>query len=340
MKVSKQYLYGALLVGAAVGLTACGGGGGGDSGSVTLTGTAATGARLTNVEVINNQGTMVKTTTKEDGSYSVTIAKAAPYLLRGYRTADNGTITYLYSYYTGGSDSATVNITPFTDVATTVAAGEVVQGTIFNDDNKNGVSDVVDAGGAKSGILTGYGNSFVITEMDTAAKEVNATLKSSQLALTSDVFSYSFKVGSDYDLMLDEISVSYSGALWSISYQGNVVTDFTVDVPVVTGNWQVTVSGTYAIAGNSISIPATTIKNVPAPTPDDLNAMEEDVLTQYNSAVSINTAKITLISKSPIVFNMKFSGTDKQSGFSISYDLTYEYSQMSSSSTSTSPASP
>ena len=110
----------ALAMLAAGGLSGCGGGddSAAAAASATLTGTAATGAAIANAELTatNAKGVSVKVRTGADGSYTLNIAEAAPYLLSIGDAA--GKLWYSYAAQAG-----TANITPLTTLALLDAYG-------------------------------------------------------------------------------------------------------------------------------------------------------------------------------------------------------------------------
>ena len=116
------------LATAALVLAACGGGGAGDSAapapapaSLTIGGTAATGAALASAVVqIKCVGANGNATTGTDGVYSVTIVGASlPCVL----SATNGTTTLRSVAEAGSATTATVNITPLSEIIVARLAG-------------------------------------------------------------------------------------------------------------------------------------------------------------------------------------------------------------------------
>jgi hypothetical protein len=101
-------------------LSACGGGDGSESqASVSLAGTAATGAPIAGatVQVVNAQGTRATAITAADGSFTVTVADAPPYLLSVTDAQGHEWFSY------AAADSARANITPLTTLALAQANG-------------------------------------------------------------------------------------------------------------------------------------------------------------------------------------------------------------------------
>lgn len=184
-------------------LAACGGGGSGSGGnpgsSLTISGTAATGAAFTDasVTVKDSHGTTVGTASVgADGSYSIALSggATAPFVINASRTnADGITETLVSLLPTASGASATVNITP---VSTLIAARLSASG----DPTK--LADEVSAGTAT---ITSTTVDAKVTEVKTILAPILTATGTSSFDPLGGTFSAN---GSGFDRLLDSIKVT------------------------------------------------------------------------------------------------------------------------------------
>ncbi len=188
-------------------LASCGGGGGGGivASPVAISGTAATGAPITNamnaVVTLKDSSAVAQlaiTTTDAMGTYSFTQDQikgfTAPFMIQvSYRIG--GVNFYLHSAVTAQdvtSGNATINITPFTDVVIGNLAGQVAQ-NVFNNGNF-------------ASLLTPAALSAGVQALDVLLQPVLTQLG---LSATLDLLHQSFNAnGSGLDALLDSVHVS------------------------------------------------------------------------------------------------------------------------------------
>lgn len=183
-------------------LAACGGGGGGGGNpgsSLTISGTAATGAAFTDasVTVKDSHGTTVGTVSVgTDGSYSITLSSGAtaPFVINATRTnADGVTETLVSLLPTASGTSATVNITP---VSTLIAARLSASG----DPSK--LADEISAGTAT---VTSTTVDAKVTEVKTILAPILTATGTASFDPLGGTFSAN---GSGFDRLLDSIKVT------------------------------------------------------------------------------------------------------------------------------------
>lgn len=92
----------------------------------------------------------------------------------------------------------------------------------------------------------------------------------------------------------------------------------TVTIP--SGNYNLTVSGSYTTSIISLNIPAVTIKDLPAPS---TGSVETAVKQSYGSAGTVTVTSV-IDTDAQKKFTVAFSGTLEGLG-SVNYDLTYDY---------------
>ncbi|KZN53887.1 hypothetical protein N474_18765 [Pseudoalteromonas luteoviolacea CPMOR-2] len=88
-----------------------------------------------------------------------------------------------------------------------------------------------------------------------------------------------------------------------------------------------TITGTTTTAGITTELPAITVNNVPAPNPEDLNAIEQQIKTQVESqGITVTNLEFNLVSASSekVVVSVKYSFST--SGVTVTADLTYTWS--------------
>jgi len=216
-------------------LTACGGGDDTVAGaasataaSVTLTGTAATGAPIANANLVatNAKGEQVTVRTAADGSYTVSIADAAPYLLSITDTA--GKVWYSYAAQQG-----VANITPLTTLA------------LLDSNGKKPLADL-----AKNWASANLSSAAVLA----SAAKVNANLQTLMAAngldaKTYNVFATPFSANhTGFDAVLDATRITLDCTL----------TSCTERILSPAGSVLVTWNGNIATTGISLSWTATT----------------------------------------------------------------------------------
>ena len=119
----------AAILGLSILATGCGGGGGSSTPVAPpdmLSGTAAAGAAIIGqVTVKGSAGNTTSTLIEANGNYNVDVSGlTAPYILRAEGTVGGKAYT-LHSYAEEADIGATVNITPFTDLIVSNAAGQI-----------------------------------------------------------------------------------------------------------------------------------------------------------------------------------------------------------------------
>jgi len=190
----------ALLCGAVVGLSGCGGGSSDDAPttqSTTISGTAATGAALTGtVTAVGANGKTATVALAANGTFTLNSTDLTfPALVK----ADNGAGMVLYSW--AAAADGVVNVTPLTTLA-----------LILTD-----LSDNLDA------VFTGWSgsvNALTAGEMQTAQAIVNANLQTFYGSAALDYTNYDFLTtafsadGSSIDAVLDglDFGFTYSGS--------------------------------------------------------------------------------------------------------------------------------
>jgi len=160
--------------------------------SDTLTGTAAVGAAIGDGIIVVTDGTGLTstTTTGTDGSFSITVNEAPPYILQ-VTSSDNGTV--LYSFALG---EGTVNITPLTDLALYIA----------ND------------GQDRDDLFTNWASLGAFTEQDietavaTVSANIQNVLEDNGVNVTLNYFTQPFSAnGMGLDAVLDDVNIAISG---------------------------------------------------------------------------------------------------------------------------------
>jgi len=180
-------------------ITACGGGGGGAAPSLTLSGTAATGAALANASVTVKCATGNGTaTTGETGAYSLNIAGAAlPCIIQVAGTA-GGVDLVLHSVADEGANgaggtTAVANVTPLTEMVVAQMTGGLPVDLFESFTASTITPEKVEA--AMSTILTALKDA---TGIDLTAID---PFKAELIAATS-----STPTGNEYDQLLDSLA--------------------------------------------------------------------------------------------------------------------------------------
>lgn len=240
MTLSTRPLLCALFIGAAsLGLTACGSSDD-DNGSAstpvvqteTIKGIAATGNPFVGqVEVVNAKGeksTLV--TIAADGSFTVTVPKGAPYLLKAFNDSQT-----LYSYAASVSSTGQVNINQLTTAA------------LYNANGQMALDDLYTEWAAES-------KSVTKANIEQAAAVVVANLRSelsaaglSESTINSlNVFDYAFTptAGNAFDGVLDEVTFSYTCSVMACT------SSYSVAGQSLTWNYDIDTSGINFDLGN------------------------------------------------------------------------------------------
>lgn len=230
-------------------LSACGGGDDSpaapaataSASTVTLSGTAATGAPIGNGEVVvvNAAGQTATVRTGSNGAFTVGIAEGPPYLLQV--TDGSGAVWYSYSQQAG-----TVNITPLTTLALLDA---------------NAGRPLADLARAWTGTRPSA------DEVLAAAAKVNAHLRSQMAAAGLDasrynIFSTAFSADhTGYDAVLDAVRVrldcSASHCTQSLrSPAGSVLVDWNGNIATtgITLSWTATASDGSSSGGGTVTV--------------------------------------------------------------------------------------
>jgi hypothetical protein len=235
----KRHLGSSLLLGAALLLSACGAD---YRSTVTLTGTAATGAAIANadVQVTNADGETVIARTDSQGRFNAVVNQAAPYLLS---TVDSSGRNW-YSYATGQSNTA--NITPLTTLAVLDANGNRPLAALAADWYRTQLSD---------------------TKVAEAAARVNAHLASQMTQAgvnpnTTNIFTQPFSPnGLGLDAVLDAIrvGVNCSGSACTQSLmnpRGQTLVNWNPQIPLTGISISWGPSGVAVTAGDGTQIVA------------------------------------------------------------------------------------
>lgn len=334
MKQNKTPLTLALTL-AAVALSGCGGGSSSSSNSTptpqnqTLSGTAATGLAMAGgqVTVVNAAGKTASTTVNANGTYSVTVQKGAPYLLKVTGTGSQSGTTE-FSFATDAS-AANTNITPLTSVALFNAAGQKNLVEVYNQ----------------------WASSKPVTETQVieSAKKVVANLRT-QLAAQGmteaqinalNIFNQKFTPATattpttdKLDLFLDQFNFNVTcGAMactGSYQYGTNTLSwNANISTSGITFNWGGTGTGGTGGTGNynlkvtttaaGQTLPTVTVNNIPKPT------TEAEFCGGANLANASLPAGYTLNSCSFSGNTGTIAATVSANGFSVSYSVKYEY---------------
>lgn len=326
MTLMRKTLNGLMIAGLAVGLVACGDDDANSSGSnnppaaqtETIKGVAATGKPFAGkIKVVNASGVeSTEVTIAADGSYTVTVPKGAPYLLKAYNDQQT-----LYSYAPKVVANIPVNITQLTTAALFDANAQM---------NLEGLFDEWEKAATRP------------TEADVvqSAKEVVANLKTTMIAngLTAtevnslNVFNYKFTPTTDnkFDNLLDDVQMSYTCNVTScnVSYTVNDKTfawNYSIGVDGITinfdgsgvvipdGNYNLKVTTTVAGIATAVNI-----ANVPKPESQADFCAAQDVVNQLPQGFTINSCSYNGSTGT-------INATVSANGFSISYSIKYEY---------------
>lgn len=295
----------------------------------TINGTAATGLAMAGgqVTVVNAAGKTASTTVNANGTYSVTVQKGSPYLLKVTGTGSQSGTTE-FSFATDAS-AANTNITPLTSAA------------LFNATGQKKLLDVYNQ----------WASSKPVTEAQVieSAKKVVANLRT-QLAAqgmteaqinTLNIFNQKFTPATattpttdKLDLFLDQFNFNVTcGAMactGSYQYGTNTLSwNANISTSGITFNWGGTGTGGTGGTGNynlkitttaaGQTLPSVTVNNIPKPT------TEAEFCGGANLANASLPAGYTLNSCTFSGNTGTIAATVSVNGVSMSYSVKYEY---------------
>ncbi len=329
MNFQKKTLYAALLVSGSMLLAACNDDDPKSNSTPTtpttptaqtenINGVAATGKAFAGqVEVVNAQGKKSEPVTiKADGTFSVNVPKGAPYLIRAFNANQT-----LYSY---AKAAGYANVTQLTTAALYDANTKVDVAKLYADWAKQSTQ-------------------LTAASVIQSAAEVVANLKTQMLAAgltateinTLNVFNYPFQptATNKFDNLLDQVKLNYNctqmacdvsyvvnGQPFSWNYSINtsgIVINFDPKQNgggIPTGNFNLKVTTNVAGVSTSVNLP-----NIPKPANQQEFCGGQDALGQLPAGYTLNSCS----------FNGNtgtIAATISQAGFSISYNVKYEYS--------------
>lgn len=301
----------------------------------TLSGTAATGAPFkdADITVTNKNGQSKTTKTDVNGKFEISIDAGAPYIVK----ATKGDVS-LYSYAAG---KGTVNVTQLTTQALLAASQEAIYG-----DSKT----LAEIYSNWANIVSKTSADKISSAINASAKEVVANLKTvfetnGFTATTGypDIFKTAFEANSTgLDKVLDNVQItglngntacSGTGSVFSCNFQYkvngqpyewkytvdttglNVVVDLGNNPNIPSGNYNLNV--TTSVMGQGATV---TVKNVPKPANQNEFCGSNDVTAQLPDG----QFKINSCSFNGTVGNI--NATVNANGFSVTYDVKYEYS--------------
>jgi len=278
-----------------------------------LTGTVATGAALAgaNLEVVNKNGTTKSVLAGADGKFSIDVEKGAPYLLKATKGTGESQVT-LYSY---ASAAGNVNVTQLTTQAI-LAANKADETRDYNSlaEIKEVVANlktVFEANGFSA--TTGYPNIFK-TAFTANSTGLDKVLDQVQINGLNSVCT---GIGSTYTCNVQYV-VNGQPFQWNYSVNTtglNIVVDLSNNPNIPSGNYNLKV--TTSVMGQGASV---TINNVPKPTNQSEFCGSNDVTAQLPQG----QFKINSCSFNGSVGNI--NATVNANGYSVTYDVKYEYS--------------
>ncbi len=174
----------------------------------TINGTAATGLAMAGgtVEVTNANGKKSSTTINADGTYSVGIDKASPYLVKATTKASAGVEAKSEYGYATDATASNVNVTQLTTLALFDAAGQVKPDSVYADwaNKKTAVTEAKVMEAAKK----------VVANLSTALKAQGYTdAEISTLNVLNQKFTpatATSPTGDRFDKVLDVVKPTYS----------------------------------------------------------------------------------------------------------------------------------
>lgn len=216
MNFRRQALSSLMIVGMTTGLIACGGDDKKSSGTnnppaaqtETIKGVAATGKPFAGkIKVINASGVeSSEVTIAADGSYTVTVPKGAPYLIKAYNDQQT-----LYSYAATVKASSPVNVTQLTTAAIYHSYDE-----LLGDDSRNNLSElyrdwktIVTADAAELSSMLELNAKITLSNIYGLLREQGF---SEADAKKINIFNYPFQavMGNPFDGMLDDFQLNYA----------------------------------------------------------------------------------------------------------------------------------
>ncbi len=329
MKQNKTPLTLALTL-AAVALSGCGGSSSSSNSTPTpqnqtLSGTAATGLAMAGgqVTVVNAAGKTASTTVNANGTYSVTVQKGAPYLLK-VTGSQSGTTEF--SFATDAS-AANTNITPLTSAA------------LFNAVGQKNLVDVYNQWASSKPVTE--------TQVIESAKKVVANLRT-QLAAQGmteaqinalNIFNQKFTPATattpttdKLDLFLDQFNFNFTcGAMactGSYQYGTNTLSwNANISTSGINVNWGGTGTGGTGGTGNyNLKVTTTvmgqnvvvTVPGVDKPTGQSDFCASSDIKGQLPAGFTINSCSFSGNTGT-------IAATVNANGINLSYSVKYEY---------------
>ncbi len=311
-------------------LSGCGGSSSSSSNSTqnqTLNGTAATGLAMSGgqVTVVNAAGKTASSTVNANGTYTVTVEKGAPYLLKVTGTGSQSGTTE-FSFATDAS-AANTNITPLTSVALFNAAGQKNLVEVYNQ----------------------WASSKPVTETQVieSAKKVVANLRT-QLAAQGmtetqinalNIFNQKFTPATattpttdKLDLFLDQFNFNVTcGAMactGSYQYGTNTLSwNANISTSGITVNWGGTGTGGTGGTGNyNLKVTTTvmgqnvvvTVPGVDKPTGQSDFCASSEIKGQLPAGFTINSCSFSGNTGT-------IAATVNANGINLSYSVKYEY---------------
>lgn len=300
----------------------------------TIKGTAATGKAFSGKVVVKNKNGVesAPVTIGADGKFSVTIEKGAPYIIKAYNEGDT-----LYSFAAGATDN--VNVTQLTTQAIFA---------VNTDPDNRDYSSLADIYSQWKAVTTQSSSSEIQSQLDMAAKEAVANLKSYFDANGyggtkgyPDLFKTSFTVGAaGLDKVLDNVRITGlnqactgTGSTYTcnVKYQIGESTNYEWNYNISTsgitinlnpgtgggtggtGNYNLKVTTTVAGISTNITVP-----NIPKPDTQAQFCDATDIKQQLPTGFVINSCSFSGNSGT-------IAATVSANGFNISYTVKYEY---------------
>ncbi len=311
-------------------LSGCGGSSSSSSNSTqnqTLNGTAATGLAMSGgqVTVVNAAGKTASSTVNANGTYTVTVEKGAPYLLKVTGTGSQSGTTE-FSFATDAS-AANTNITPLTSVA------------LFNAAGQKNLEDVYKQWASSKPVTE--------TQVIESAKKVVANLRT-QLAAQGmtetqinalNIFNQKFTPATattpttdKLDLFLDQFNFNVTcGAMactGSYQYGTNTLSwNANISTSGITVNWGGTGTGGTGGTGNyNLKVTTTvmgqnvvvTVPGVDKPTGQSDFCASSEIKGQLPAGFTINSCSFSGNTGT-------IAATVNANGINLSYSVKYEY---------------
>ncbi|KXZ69223.1 hypothetical protein AVENLUH5627_01656 [Acinetobacter venetianus] len=301
----------------------------------TLTGTVATGKALSgaNLEVINKNGMTKSVVVDGNGKFSIAVEKGAPYLLKVTK-GEGESQTILYSY---ASTAGNVNVTQLTTQAI-LAANKA--------DETRDYDSLAEIYANWAQLLKVSTIDEINAAIDKAAKEVVANLKTVFDASIDtskgypSIFKTTFNADSTgLDKVLDQVkinglnskctgigstyqcdvqyTVNGQNFVWNYNIDTtglNVVVDLGNNPNIPSGNYNLKVTTSVMGQGATVTIP-----NIPKPANQNEFCASDDVTAQLPDG----QFKINSCSFNGAVGSI--NATINTNGFSVTYDVKYEY---------------